>query len=82
MSIVFLTFKIEEVGFTAKETLISCPVDIPPSIQPALFEVNFILPLEDLDDFINRDTVNGIDDRSGSMALLFSIEYVTLLGEF
>ena len=39
-------------------------------------------PLEHLGDYINRDTVNGLDDRSGSMALLFSIEYGKLLGEF
>ena len=38
---VFLLFKIEEVGFTANETIISCPEDIPPSIPPALLELNF-----------------------------------------
>ena len=41
--IVFLLLKIEEVGFTAKETTISCPEDIPPSIPPALLEKNFNL---------------------------------------
>jgi len=39
-------------------------------------------PLEHIDDYINRETINGLDDRSGSMALLFSIEYGRLLGEF
>ena len=39
--IVFLLFKIEEVGFTAKEITICCPEDIPPRIPPALFELNF-----------------------------------------
>ena len=41
--IVFLLFKIEDVGLTANDTIISCPEDIPPSIPPALFELNFIL---------------------------------------
>mgnify|MGYP003324872305 CR=1 FL=1 len=33
-----------EVGLfrTANETTISCPVDIPPSIPPELFDLNFI----------------------------------------
>ena len=39
--IVFLLCKIEEVGFTANDTIISCPEDIPPKIPPALFELNF-----------------------------------------
>ncbi|MBG92532.1 MAG: hypothetical protein CL792_00915 [Chloroflexi bacterium] len=39
-------------------------------------------PLEHLGDYVNRGTVNGLDDRSGSMALLFSIEYGKFLGEF
>ena len=38
LSIVFLGSKIEDVGFTAKEIIISCPVEIPPSIPPALFD--------------------------------------------
>jgi len=42
LSTVFLLFKIEEVGLTAKETIISWPVDIPPRVPPALFELNFI----------------------------------------
>jgi hypothetical protein len=33
--IVFLLFKIEDVGLTAKETIISWPVEIPPRIPPA-----------------------------------------------
>ena len=43
LSIVFLVVKIEEVGLTANETIISCPVEIPPSIPPALLELNFNL---------------------------------------
>jgi hypothetical protein len=43
--IVFLLFKIEDVGLTAKEITISCPEEIPPSIPPALFELNFVLLL-------------------------------------
>ena len=42
LSIVFLVDRIDEVGFTAKDTIISCPLDIPPSIPPALFDLNFI----------------------------------------
>ena len=42
---VSLLFKIEEVGFTAKEAIISCPEDIPPSIPPALFDLNLAYPL-------------------------------------
>ena len=38
--IVFLVVKIEDVGFTANEAIISCPVEIPPKIPPALFELN------------------------------------------
>ena len=38
LSIVFLELKIEEVGLTANETTISCPVEIPPKIPPALFD--------------------------------------------
>ncbi len=41
LSIVFLLFKMEDVGLTAKETIISCPEEIPPSIPPALLELNF-----------------------------------------
>ena len=41
--IVFLLFKIEDVGLTAKDTIISCPEDIPPRIPPALFVLNFNL---------------------------------------
>ena len=41
MLIVFLVFKIEDVGFTANDTIISCPEEIPPSIPPALFDLNF-----------------------------------------
>ena len=33
--IVFLVVKIEDVGFTAKEAIISWPLDIPPKIPPA-----------------------------------------------
>jgi len=39
---------IEDVGFTPKETIISCPEDIPPSIPPALLVLNFIFPDLDL----------------------------------
>ena len=42
LSIVFLEDRIDEVGFTAKDTIISCPLDIPPSIPPALFDLNLI----------------------------------------
>ena len=41
LSIVFLVVKIDEVGLTANETSISCPVEIPPRIPPALLESNF-----------------------------------------
>ena len=34
--------RIEDVGFTANDITISCPVDIPPSIPPALFDLNFV----------------------------------------
>ena len=37
---VFLDVKIEDVGFTAKDTIISCPDEIPPKIPPALFDLN------------------------------------------
>ena len=40
--IVFLLFKIEEVGLTANDTMISCPEEIPPSIPPALLELNLV----------------------------------------
>ena len=30
-----VSFKIEDVGFTAKDTFISCPEEIPPRIPPA-----------------------------------------------
>ena len=39
--IVFLNFKIDYVALTAKEAIISRPVEIPPNIPPALFEPNF-----------------------------------------
>ena len=39
--IVFRLFKIEDVGFTANDTIIFCPDEIPPRIPPALFELNF-----------------------------------------
>ena len=42
LSIVFRDLRIDEVGFTAKEAIISWPVDIPPRIPPALFDLNFI----------------------------------------
>ena len=35
----------DDVGFTANETFISCPVDIPPRIPPALFDLKLVLPL-------------------------------------
>ena len=41
-------FNIEDVGLTAKDAVISCPVEIPPNIPPALFDKNFVLPLLDL----------------------------------
>ena len=40
--IVFLWERIDEVGFTAKETIISWPLEIPPRIPPALFDLNFV----------------------------------------
>ena len=52
--IVFLLFKIEDVGFTANETTISCPEEIPPSIPPALFELNFIYIL------FTKDTIKVV----------------------
>ena len=42
---VALLFKIDDVGFTAKEAIISWPEDIPPNIPPALLDLNFVLPL-------------------------------------
>jgi hypothetical protein len=39
--IVFLAVKIEEVGFTAKDAIISWPLDMPPKIPPALLLLNF-----------------------------------------
>ena len=42
LSIVFLEVKIEEVGLTANEIIISWPDDIPPKIPPALLEENLI----------------------------------------
>ena len=39
---VFLLVKIEEVGFTANETIISCPLDIPPRIPPALLDLKLV----------------------------------------
>ena len=38
LSIVFLSFLIEDVGFTANLTMISCPEDIPPRIPPELLD--------------------------------------------
>ena len=43
LSIVFLLVKIEEVGLTANETIISWPLEIPPRIPPALLDLNFIV---------------------------------------
>ena len=40
LSIVFLKLNIDEVGFTANETIISCPLEIPPRITPALLDLN------------------------------------------
>ena len=40
LSIVFLKLNIYEVGFTANETIISCPLEIPPRIPPALLDLN------------------------------------------
>ena len=40
LSIVFLELSIDEVGFTAKDNLISCPLEIPPRIPPALLDLN------------------------------------------
>jgi len=40
LSIVSLLLKIDDVGFTAKEAIISRPEDIPPNIPPALFDLN------------------------------------------
>ena len=45
LSIVSLVFKIDDVGFTAKDTIISWPEDIPPNIPPALLDLNYVLPL-------------------------------------
>ena len=39
--IVLLLFKIDDVGLTANDTIISCPEEIPPSIPPALLELKF-----------------------------------------
>ena len=39
--IVFLLFKIDDVGLTAKETIISWPVEIPPRIPPGIIRVKF-----------------------------------------
>ena len=41
--IVFLVVKIEDVGLTANDAIISCPEEIPPKIPPALLELNFNL---------------------------------------
>ena len=35
--------KIEDVGLTANDAIISCPEEIPPKIPPALLELNFNL---------------------------------------
>lgn len=37
-------------------------------------------PLPALDDYINRTPIDGHDDRAGSMALWFAVEYATYLG--
>ena len=42
LSIVSLLLKIDDVGFTAKEAIISWPEDIPPNIPPALLDLNFV----------------------------------------
>ena len=42
LSIVFLLLRIEEVGLTAKETIMSCPLEIPPRIPPALLDLNLV----------------------------------------
>ena len=42
LSIVFLVLRIEEVGFTANERTIFCPVDIPPRMPPALFDLKLV----------------------------------------
>ena len=44
LSIVFLLLKIDDVGFTENDTIISCPLEIPPSIPPAFLDLNFVLP--------------------------------------
>ena len=43
MSIVFLLVRIDEVGFTANDKIISCPEEIPPKIPPALLDLNNVL---------------------------------------
>ena len=48
VSIVSRVFKIEDVGLTANDAIISCPVEILPQIPPALLDKNFALPLLDL----------------------------------
>ena len=44
ISIVFLDFRIELVGFTQNLTIISWPVEIPPSIPPELLDKNIGFP--------------------------------------
>ena len=41
LSIVSLLDKIEDVGLTEKEAIISWPEEIPPKIPPALLDLNF-----------------------------------------
>ena len=48
VSIVSRVFKIEDVGLTANDAIISCPVEIPPKIPPALLDKNFAFTLLDL----------------------------------
>ncbi len=43
-STVRIGLKIELVGLTAKRTTMSCPVEMPPSMPPALFDRNTTLP--------------------------------------
>ena len=57
LSTVFLLFRIDEVGLTAKETIISWPLEIPPRIPPALFESNF-----NFDSFRKESILKGLDD--------------------
>lgn len=38
-------------------------------------------PMPALDDYLNRAAVSGHDDRAGSMALWFAVEYASLIGD-